>query len=227
MAIDYTKRKPAAAPASPGNVSPANVSLSKVTLTKDSPSISLSKPSGRLRVNLNWDARPPEAKQGGFLKRLAAGRGIDLDLGCLYELADGRKGVVQALGNAYGNLDRAPYILLNGDDRSGANSGGEDLFVNLAHTADIRRVLVFACIYDGAPSFDQANGVVTLTPATGAPIEVRLDEQAGGSRMCAVALLENVGGELTVRREVRYVEGAQDALDREYGWGMDWARGRK
>ncbi|MGZ4587887.1 MAG: TerD family protein [Mycobacteriaceae bacterium] len=227
MAIDYTKRKPAAAPVSPGNVSPGNVSLSKVTLTKDSPSISLSKPSGRLRVNLNWDARPPEAKQGGFLKRLAAGRGIDLDLGCLYELADGRKGVVQALGNAYGNLDRAPYILLNGDDRSGANSGGEDLFVNLAHTADIRRVLVFACIYDGAPSFDQAKGVVTLTPATGAPIEVLLDEQAGGSQMCAVALLENVGGELTVRREVRYVEGAQDALDREYGWGMDWARGRK
>jgi tellurite resistance protein TerA len=231
MAIDYTKRKPAAAsaaaPASPGNVPPGDVSLRKVTLTKASPSISLSKQSGRLRVNLNWDARPPEAKQGGFLKRLAAGRGIDLDLGCLYELADGRKGVIQALGNAFGDLDRAPYILLNGDDRSGANSGGEDLFVNLAHTADIRRVLVFACIYDGAPSFDQAKGVVTLTPATGAPIEVRLDEQAGGSRMCAIALLENVGGELTVRREVRYIEGAQDALDREYGWGMDWARGRK
>ena len=135
--------------------------------------------------------------------------------------------MVQALGNAFGQLDAAPYILLNGDDRSGANSGGEDLFVNLAHAAKIRRVLVFACIYEGAPSFDQANGVVTLTPASGPAIEVRLDEQAGGSRMCAIALLEGGGGDLTVRREVRYIEGAQDALDREYGWGMDWARGRK
>jgi len=69
--------------------------------------------------------------------------------------------------------------------------------------------------------------VVTLTPASGPAIEVRLDEQAGGSRMCAIALLEGGGGDLTVRREVRYIEGAQDALDREYGWGMDWARGRK
>lgn len=226
MAIDYTKRTPASGQAPASDQAPA--SLAKVTLTKASPSVSLSKQSGRLRVNLNWDAKPPEAKQTGFLKRLAgANRPIDLDLGCLYELTDGRKGVVQALGNAFGDLENAPYILLDGDDRSGANSGGEDLFVNLAHTADIRRVLVFACIYDGAPSFGQANGVVTLTPGTGASIEVRLDEQAGGSRMCAIALLENTGGELTVRREVRYIAGAQDALDREYGWGMDWARGRK
>jgi len=224
MAIDYTKRK---APAADVAATPDKPTPTKVTLTKGSPNVSLSKQSGRLQVNLNWDAQPPQAKQGGFLKRLAASRGIDLDLGCLYELADGTKGVVQALGNAFGQLDAAPYILLNGDDRSGANSGGEDLFVNLAHAAKIRRVLVFACIYEGAPSFDQANGVVTLTPASGPAIEVRLDEQAGGSRMCAIALLEGGGGDLTVRREVRYIEGAQDALDREYGWGMDWARGRK
>ncbi len=214
MAIDYTK----------SSSEPA-----KVTLTKAQPSVSLSKQSGQLRVNLNWDAHPPQAKHGGFLKRLAAtaSSGIDLDLGCLYELTDGSKGVVQALGNSFGSLDSPPYVQLSGDDRTGASSGGEDLFVNLAHAAKIRRILVFALIYEGAPSFDQANGVVTLTPATGSVIEVRLDEQAGGSRMCAIALLEGTGGDLTVRREIRYVEGAQDVLDREYGWGLDWAPGRK
>jgi len=101
------------------------------------------------------------------------------------------------------------------------------LFVNLARVGEMRRILVFASIYEGASAFDQAAGVVTLTPASGAPIEVRLDETAGNSRMCAIALIENSGGELTVRREVRYINGAQDALDRAYGWGMDWARGRK
>ncbi len=46
-----------------------------------------------LRVNLNWNARPAgQPAGGGFLKRLAAAAGggaIDLDLGCLYEYADG------------------------------------------------------------------------------------------------------------------------------------------
>lgn len=229
MGIDYTKR-PRSGDAGQGT---PPVSLSKVTLTKSSPTVSLTKSggaTGKLHVNLNWNSRPtPTEQPKGFLKRLAGPQNsaIDLDLGALFELADGRKGVVQALGKQFGSLDDAPYILLDGDDRSGANSGGENLFVNLARVGEMRRILVFASIYEGASAFDQAAGVVTLTPASGAPIEVRLDETAGNSRMCAIALIENSGGELTVRREVRYINGAQDALDRAYGWGMDWARGRK
>lgn len=236
MAIDYSKRssgggdQPSPPPSQPGSP----VSLSKVTLTKSSPSVSLTKSGGaggKLHVNLNWTARPAGAEQPkGFLKRIAAAAqssAIDLDLGCLFELTDGRKGVIQALGNQFGSLDNPPYIFLDGDDRSGTSTGGENLYVNLAHAKDLRRILVFACIYEGASAFDQAAGVVTLTPASGAPIEVRLDETAGKSRMCAIALLDNSGGELTVRREVRYIDGAQDALDRAYGWGMDWTPGRK
>ena len=237
MAIEYTKRPttpaPSGAPAPTGG-STRPVSLSKVTLTKSSPTVSLTKAGGaqgKLHVNLNWTARPAQAEQPkGLLKRLAAATqsaAIDLDLGCLYELADGKKGVIQALGNSFGSLETAPYILLDGDDRSGASTGGENLFVNLARLSELRRVLVFACIYEGASAFDQAQAVVTLTPATGAPIEVRLDETAGRSRMCAIALLDNTGGELTVRREVRYIDGAQDALDAAYGWGMNWKAGRK
>ncbi|MDX6255198.1 MAG: tellurite resistance protein TerA, partial [Frankiales bacterium] len=152
---------------------------------------------------------------------------IDLDLGCLYELADGRKGVVQALGNAFGALDRPPYIQLDADDRSGSSAGGENLFVNLDHARDIRRILVFAFIYEGVPAWDQADGVVTLFPAAGQPIEVRLDENAAGARSCAIALIDNSHGDLTINREVKYINGAQDALDRAYGWGMNWQAGRK
>lgn len=232
MAIDYTKR-----PQTPAAV-PAPVSLSKVTLTKSSPLVSLTKSggaTGRLHINLNWNARPAGAvaeQPKGLFKRLAAAAApasgaIDLDLGCLFELTDGTKGVVQALGNQFGSIDAPPYVLLDGDDRSGANSGGENLYVNLSHVSKIRRILVFALIYEGASAFDQAEGVVTLTPASGAPIEVRLDETAGNSRACAIALLDNTGGELVVRREVRYVQGTQKALDEAYGWGMNWTPGRK
>ena len=76
------------------------------------------------------------------------------------------------------------------------------------------------------PAWDKADGVVTLFPVNGPEIRVELDE-ASGSRMCAIALLENNGGALSVQREVKYIQGAQDALDRAYDWGMDWSPGRK
>ncbi|WP_235489975.1 Tellurium resistance, partial [Frankia sp. AvcI1] len=167
-------------------------------------------------------------QKGGFLKRVlgAAGGGIDLDLAALFELADGRSGVVQALGDAFGSFDGPPYVNLDADDRTGAAVGGENLYVNLAQIGQIRRLLVFAFIYQGVASFDQADAVVTLTPAQGAPIEVRLDEQAGGARMCAIALLTNTGNDFTVSREVRYVGGHRE-LDQAYGWGLNWTAGRK
>jgi tellurite resistance protein TerA len=45
--------------------------------------------------------------------------------------------------------------------------------------------------------------------------------------MCAIALLRNVKGELSVNREVRYVRGGQDMLSRTYRWGLRWTPGRK
>ncbi len=211
---------------------PGGVSLSKLTLTKSAPSVSLSKGGsahGQLRVNLNWTARPASSG-GGFFKKLlsaASSSGIDLDLAALYELADGRKGVVQALGNTFGNLDGPPYVKLDGDDRTGSSEAGETLRINLDHTAEIKRVLVFAFIYEGVPAWDQANAVVTLYPVAGPPIEIALDETRAGARTCAIAMLQNAGGDLTVSREVRYIDGAQDKLDAAYGWGLDWRPGRK
>ncbi|MDQ6839322.1 MAG: Tellurium resistance [Actinomycetota bacterium] len=223
MPIDYTKRTPA----------PSGQGGGMVSLTKAQPTVSLVKAgaptSGHLRVNLNWTANPGggDGGGGGLFRRRPHQDGIDLDLGCLYELTSGRKGVVQALGNSFGGLDQPPYIMLDGDDRSGESADGENLLINLGHVEEIRRILVFAYIYEGAPRFDVAAGVVTLFPAGGAPVEVRLDEAAGTAKMCGVALLENTGSGLSVRREVRYVTGGHSALDKEYGWGLGWKPGRK
>lgn len=215
-------------PGGPGGPATPGVSLSKVTLTKSAPSVSLSKQGGggRLHVNLNWQSGAPQ--KGGFLKRVLGGTGgIDLDLAALYELSDGQKGVIQALGDTFGSFDGPPFAVLDADDRTGSAVGGENLYVNLAQASQIRRILIFAFIYEGVASFDQANAVVTLTPAQGAPIEVRLDEQAGGARMCAIALLTNNGaGDFTVSREVKYVGGHRQ-LDALYNWGLNWTPGRK
>ncbi|MBL7497958.1 Tellurium resistance [Frankia sp. CNm7] len=225
MAIDYSKRPSSTPGAAPGAA--PGVSLSKVTLTKSAPSVSLSKQGGggRLHVNLNWNQGGQQ--KGGFLKRVMGSGGVDLDLAAMWELSTGHKGVVQALGNAFGDFDNPPFIKLDADDRTGATAGGENIHVNLAQAAYIRRILIFAFIYEGVPSWDQADAVVTLTPAQGAPIEVRLDERAGGKRMCAVALLTNNGSnDFTVSREVRYVSGHRE-LDTLYNWGLNWTPGRK
>jgi tellurite resistance protein TerA len=232
MPIDYTKRS-----GSPGNAgggdsgagSGGGVNLSKVTLTKNAPVVSLSKQganatTGELRVNLNWISRP----HGGGLFRRQASADIDLDLACLYEFSDGRKGVVQALGNSFSSRNSgSPIISLDGDDRTGESAGGENLRIDLSRLRDIRRILVFTYIYEGTPNWAGAEAVVTLYPQGGVPIEIRLDESDPSARTCAIALLESTGSDLSIRREVRYINGTQSALDAAYGWGMSWAKGRK
>lgn len=223
MAIDYTKR-PSATGGDAGGASP-----SKITLTKSAPSVSLTKrgaAGGQLRVNLRWSAGEQQGR--GLLARLRGGGAVDLDLGCLWEFSDGSKGVVQALGNAFqAPYQGAPIIRLDGDDRSGSAAGGENMFIDLSRVDEIRRILVFTFIYEGVPNWASADGVVTLHPASGPEIEVRLDEPDPSSPTCVIALLENKGGDLVVRREVRYVRGGQADVDAAYGWGMEWARGRK
>jgi tellurite resistance protein TerA len=203
------------------------VSLNKVTLTKAKPTVSLAKPAsagGLLRVNLNWNARPV-AK--GLFRRSEPS--IDLDLGALYEYTDGSKGAVQALGNGFQDkhgFGGGPIVRLDADDRSGTSTDGENLFIDLGRLDRIRRVLVYAFIYEGAPNWAAADGVVTIFPAAGPAIEVRLDESTPGRSMCGIALLENSGGDLSIRREVRYVGGHRD-LDDAFGWGLQWEAGRK
>ncbi|MGW4291225.1 TerD family protein [Streptomyces sp. NPDC004673] len=218
---------PAAAPA-PAALPPQP---SKVTLTKAAPSVSLAKQggtSGVMRVNLNWQTR----KRVTGRHRGAGPGDIDLDLCALYELSDGRKGVVQALGNAFGALDRPPFIHLDGDDRTGAAANGENLTISLDHKEQLRRVLVFVTIYEGARSFADLHATVTLRPQHGAPIDFSLDECTVPSTVCALALITDTGGDLVVRREARYLVpdrgvSPQRTVDRAYGWGMNWTPGRK
>jgi tellurite resistance protein TerA len=56
---------------------------------------------------------------------------------------------------------------------------------------------------------------------------VLLDDPRDGARICAIAQISNQGGEIVIKREVNYLNGAQRALDEAYGWGMNWTRGRK
>ncbi|MFE3210921.1 TerD family protein [Streptomyces niveus] len=227
---------PAAPPAPPAPPAPAPVRLTKVTLTKDAPSVSLSKQggnSGEMRVNLSWQVRKQFKGWGAKLGRAVAMHGdLDLDLCALYELTDGRKGVVQALGNAFGALHQPPFIHLDGDDRTGGSANGENLSINLDHKNQLRRVVIFVTIYEGARSFADLDATVTLQPRNGAAIDFSLGECTVPSTVCALALITNTGSDLLVQREARFLVpergvSPQRTIDYAYGWGMNWTPGRK
>ncbi len=180
---------------------------------------------GEILVNLNWNSKP--AKQG-FLKTLFNGSsGIDLDLGCLFELKDGRRGAVQALGNAFGSLNQPPFISLDGDDRTGAAANGENLRINGNQVANIKRILVYTFIYEGVANWQQADATVTIKYPGAEDLIVKMDTYNSSNKMCGLALLENVNDEtFSVEKLVQFFPG-HEALDRAYNWGMRWTAGRK
>lgn len=218
-------RPAAPAPAAaPPPAPPKPIRLEKITLDKKTPSISLEKKEqgfSEIVVNLNWN----QGGGGGFFSRLTS-RKVDLDLGCLFKLRDGRGGAVQALGNNFGSLQAPPYIQLMGDDRSGTSAQGEFLHINGRHWNELERVLLFAMIYEGAPNWAETDAVVTLKTPGQPTLEIRIDSHRNDQRMCALALLENQGGNIKVTKLVEYFLDHR-FMDQAYNFGLRWVAGSK
>ncbi|MRN55310.1 TerD family protein [Paenibacillus monticola] len=200
-----------------------NLNLNKIELKKKGDSINLKKSAGGLGevlINLNWNQ-----KQGGGL--FGRKNGVDLDLACLYELKNGSKGVVQALGNSFGSLSQPPYVFLDGDDRTGTVTTGENLRINGTMVAEIERILIFAFIYKGVTNWSEADGMVTIKQSGGPDIIVHMDEHNNHKGMCAIALFQNVSNEtFSIERLVQYFSGHRE-MDQAYGWGLRWVAGSK
>ncbi len=86
--------------------------------------------SGEIKINLDWS-------KGGLLKKIFGGGDIDLDLGCFYELRDGKKMLIDGLQFSHGRggdrnhqtrqgcYTQSPWIWHKGDDRGGSSESGE------------------------------------------------------------------------------------------------------
>jgi len=213
----------------------APVNLSKISLTKESPSVSLTKQGatgGTMRINLNWTSQHQQQRTGLFGRKRGGG-GLDLDLSCFFELADGRIGSVRALDRSFGALDGPPFIRLDQDDRTGSSTTGENLDINLDFASQLRRILVFTSIYDGANDFRGVHATATLYPMNCPPIEMTLDGCMDNSRDAVLAHIENINGELVVRREGTFIRppaGRPGAgiieIAQRYNWDFGFKAGR-
>lgn len=202
---------------------PAPVSLRKITLEKSSPTVSLKKTGdtfGEIVLNLNWNQGT--AKRGFF----GGSKSVDLDLGVLYELQNGDKGIVQALGNTFGSYEFDPWIELSGDDRTGSVAAGETIRVNGRHFDKIKLLGVFALIYDGVPNWQQTDGVVRMNMPGQPEIEVRMNEAGGSRRLCGIAVIHNRNGELSIERHMQFYPSQKEFAD-QIGIFLRWKAGSK
>lgn len=196
---------------------------SKITLAKrgDYQKLALTKKDRpqTIHINLNWN-QSYERKSLFGTKTYHA----DLDLGCMYELADGSKGVIQALNKDFGNRRGAPWIYLDKDDRSGLSSTGENLYIT--NPEQLKRIMVFAFVYSPGCKFTDVNGRIKISDNSGTEISIYLDSPESSKKFCAICTLDNRDNTLEITKEERYFTGHRDA-DRHYRYGFDWQYGTK
>ncbi len=214
---------PSAAPAPPHEAGVPPVRLGKVTLDKpgEARAVSLKKGGGSqpIHINLNWN-------QGAQRRGMFSGRNSapDLDLGCMYRMTNGDASVIQPLGNRFGSRDGSPYIYLDKDDRSGAASDGENLYILRPDLIDI--VMVFALIYEGAADFRSVDGRMTIKDQEGNETLVQLNNPDHNQTFCGICTITHAGESVVITKQERYFKGAREA-DQFFGFGFNWTAGRK
>ena len=219
---------------------------SKVTLGAkgDSHTVQIKKKGAAsdITVNLNWKTN------------------ADLDLGCFYELNDGTKMVIDGIQFSQGRggprnvqslqgcYTQAPYIWHMGDDTSGSQmSDGEFILINPEGYSHIKRMTIYAFIYEGVANWSQTDAKIVVKVPGNPEIVVDMSKEAqagtqensgffskllgggGGSsrNFCAIAGLDFVGQEsIRVTKHVTF-HGGHDACDDAYNWGMQWTAGSK
>ncbi|MEH2256302.1 TerD family protein [Nostoc sp.] len=190
-----------------------NIDLKKLS---DSPQL-------MIHVNLNWNRQ--ESNIGGLFKNILGGnKAPDLDLGCMYQMVDGQKGVIQPLGNSFGSKTSSPYIILDKDDRTGAAANGENIYIFRPDL--IKRVMFFAFIYQGTPDFKSVHGRIFFKISNGEEVFLELNNPDSNRRFCAAAMIKTIKSEVIITKEEKYFLGHEQA-SKNYRFGIDWTAGSK
>jgi tellurite resistance protein TerA len=183
---------------------------------------------GEIRIAAAWDDVRPEAKGlFGALKRKLQVKKVDLDLGCLYELKNGERGAIQAFGDMYGSYEKAPYITLTGDRQKGSSfEEGEFILINGEKWKEIKRVLIYVYIYGTTVAWNEIKPQVGIR-VPGEERVLALPALHNSSLPVSVIVgLENVSNGIKFTNYTEYFPGHAE-MDRAFGFGIEWAEGKK
>ncbi|GJL85564.1 MAG: hypothetical protein DHS20C02_13390 [Micavibrio sp.] len=153
--------------------------------------------------------------------------GVDLDIGCLYEMTDGTRGAIQAFGKKFGDFEHSPFMALSGDERTGDSEGNDEhILVNGKHWDQIKRMLIYIYIYEGAPSWSEIKPQVIVDVPGNDDLVVTLGAHNDKLSLCAVGELENVRNGIKLTNRTEYFPGHEE-MDRAFGFGLQWDDGKK
>ncbi len=182
----------------------------------------------KIKIGADWDN--VEMAESGFVGKLLKKTlqvGVDLDIGCLYELSNGERGAIQAFGKKFGSFDNAPYVSLSGDETTGEASGYDEyLLVNGSKWSEIKRLLVYIYIYDGPSKWKEINPKTIIDIPGENDLVVTLKAHDDALKLCAIGGLENVRGGIKLTNYTEYFPGHLE-MDRAFGFGLDWDDGEK
>ncbi len=181
-----------------------------------------------LLIGVEWDNVVIEKR--GFLGSLLGKlrkQGVDLDLGCLYEMEDGSRGAIQAFGDKYGAFETAPFMQLSRDDRTGDSQGFDEyIAVNGTMWSKIKRALIYIYIYEGAPTWSEIRPQIVVDVPGESDLVVTLGAHNDALPICAVGGIENVRGGIKLTNYTEYFPGHEE-MDRAFGFGLEWGDGKK
>jgi len=186
----------------------------------------------KIHIGLAWDSLKKQEKPTGFFAKLfkkekTVEHNVDLDLGCLYELADGTRGCVQAFGDLYGEYDKSPYISLSGDERTGKSEGDDEyMMINGQKWPKFKRILFYTYIYKGAPSWEILKPQIHVRTPGEEPLIVVPNVAQSELCLCVIAGFENVRNGIRITNYTEYFPGHTE-MDRAFGFGLEWADGQK
>ncbi|MFA6883818.1 MAG: stress protein [Paludibacteraceae bacterium] len=187
--------------------------------------------SGEIKINLNWS-------KGSFLKQILGGA-IDLDLGCYYELQNGDKMLIDGLQFSQGRGGRkdqktrqgcytqSPWIWHKGDDRGGSSESGETILVNPKGVKDIKTIVVYTFIYEGAAKWADTNAVVNVSIPGVENVIVEMGRQYNSKKFCVIAKIDvNSDNSMLVQKLVQFYNGHEE-MSNKFGWGFNFSPGSK
>ncbi|MBX2834183.1 MAG: TerD family protein [Micavibrio sp.] len=181
-----------------------------------------------MMIGVAWDQIVQ--KDEGLMGKLFGAKktqNIDLDLGCLYELQDGTRGAVQAFGEKFGHYETSPFMRLSGDERKGDAKGHDEyILVNGRKWSEIKRILVYIYIYEGAYRWSEITPQIILDVPGENDLVVTLQAHNDALALCAVGGLENIRGGIKLTNYTEYFPGHEE-MDRAFGYGLEWGEGQK
>ena len=196
----------------------------KFTLPKDSFGNIKSK---EILICLYWRPLKKMRIDSSIINYFRSSKLVDLDLGCGYELRNGKKGVVgfnDTITFNYGSYSTQPWI-----EHEGGISYGqfnyECISLNPAGINDLKRLTVYSCLFKGI--WDEINVFISLKVPGNPDIVVEMGQQKNKEMMCALAEINFEGSaEINVKKLVTFHNGHADC-DRAYNWGLQWKAGSK